>query len=103
MGRQRAENLYRDLSTERRREEQIKSRDLSNRSLKTDQETEIREPTYGFLERKRGEETKVEEQRSEKHVPEDRWGDGQQRTYLGIDISMTSLKKDGETESRDPT
>ena len=45
MGRQRAENLYRDLSTERRREEKIKSRDLSNRSLKTDQETEIREPT----------------------------------------------------------
>ena len=45
MGKQRAENLHRDLSKERGREEKSKSRDLSNRSLKTDGETENREPT----------------------------------------------------------
>ena len=40
MGRQRAENLLRDLSKEREGK-----KDLSNRSLKTDGETESREPT----------------------------------------------------------
>ena len=45
----RGENLYTDLSKERERErgreEKSKSRDLSNRSLKTDGETESGEPT----------------------------------------------------------
>ena len=41
MGRPRAENLHTDLLKEREwgREEKSKSRDLSNRSLKTDGET----------------------------------------------------------------
>ncbi len=41
------ENLHRDLSKERERgrEKKGKSTDLSNRSLKTDRETESREPT----------------------------------------------------------
>ena len=45
------ENLHRDLSKERERErgreEKSKSRDLSNRSLKTDRETDSREPRQG--------------------------------------------------------
>ena len=47
MGRQRAKNLHRDLSKERERgrEEESKNRDLSNRSLKTDGETEGKEST----------------------------------------------------------
>ena len=53
MGRQRAENLLRDLSKEREGK-----KDLSNRSLKTDGETESREPKKGCLERKSGEESK---------------------------------------------
>ena len=46
-GGQRVKNLHRDLSKERerRREEERKNRDLSNRSLKTDRETESKEPT----------------------------------------------------------
>ncbi|WP_419613715.1 hypothetical protein [Thiolapillus sp.] len=36
----------------------IKSRDLSNRSLKTDREPDSREPTWMSLERERGEERK---------------------------------------------
>ena len=43
------EDLHRDLSKEREREggrvEKSKSKDLSNRSLKTDREKESREPT----------------------------------------------------------
>ena len=47
MGRQKVENLHRDLSKERERgrEKKGKSTDLSNRSLKADRETESREPT----------------------------------------------------------
>ncbi len=40
------------------REEKRKSRDLSNRSLKTDGETVRGELTYGSLERERGKERK---------------------------------------------
>ena len=59
MGRQRAENLNRNLSKERGgRGEKSKSRDLSNRSLKTDRETDSGEPTQGSLKRERGEERK---------------------------------------------
>ena len=54
MGRQRAENLHRDLSKERQEE----SRDVSNRSLKTDGETESGNPTQVSLERERGRERK---------------------------------------------
>ena len=44
---QRVKNLHRDLLKERERgrEEESKNRDLSNRSLKTDRETETKEPT----------------------------------------------------------
>ena len=38
-------NLHRDLSKEWGREEESKNRDLSNRSLKTDGDTESKEPT----------------------------------------------------------
>ena len=44
------ENLHRGLrKIERGREEKRKSRDMSNRSLKTDRETEGREPTQGYI------------------------------------------------------
>ena len=51
----RAENLHTDLSneTERGRKEKSKSRDVSNRSLKTDREPDSREPTWMSLERER--------------------------------------------------
>ena len=39
------EDLHRGLSKERGNEERSKSRDLNNRSLKTDGETESGEPT----------------------------------------------------------
>ncbi len=48
MGRQGAEILHRDVSKERGgggREKKRKSRDLTNRSLKTDRETETGDPT----------------------------------------------------------
>ena len=52
------EILHRELSkeTERGREEKSKSTDLSNRSLKTDGETDSEAPTEGSLERERGRE-----------------------------------------------
>ena len=65
------ENLHRDLSKER--EEKSKSRDLSNRSLKTVRKMDSGEPTWGSLERERGEES------SEQQVSEDRWGDRERR------------------------
>ncbi|WP_293650653.1 hypothetical protein, partial [Thiolapillus sp.] len=69
--------------TERGREEKSKSRDLSNGSLKTDWEIESRKPT--LISRKGGGEGgKEKEQRSEQQVSEDRWGDGERRTYLRI-------------------
>ena len=46
---------------------------------------------------KRGEE---QEQRSEQQVSQVRWGEREWRIYIGIDIRKTSLKTDGETESR---
>ncbi|WP_294078563.1 hypothetical protein, partial [Thiolapillus sp.] len=45
---------------ERGREEKSKSRDLSNRSLKTGGETESGQPTQGCLKRERVEERKTE-------------------------------------------
>ena len=50
-------------------------------------------------ERKKAQE---EEQRSKEQVSEDRERDRQWRIYIGIDISMTYLKTEGETESGDP-
>ncbi|WP_293716255.1 hypothetical protein, partial [Thiolapillus sp.] len=62
--------------------------------------------------RERGEES------SEQQVSEDRWGDRERRTYIGIslkrergreeksksrDLSNRSLKTDGQTESGEPT
>ena len=49
-----------------------------------------------------GKRGKEQEQRSEQQVSEDRWGDRVQRTYIGIYIRKTSLKRDGETENGDP-
>ena len=72
MGRQRAENLLRDLSKEREGKKA-----LSNRSLKTDGETESGDPSKGSLERDRGEESR--------------------------DLSNRSLKTGGETKSGEPT
>ena len=76
----RVEKLHTDLSNERegKKGKKSKSRDLSKRSQK----------------RERGD--TEEEQRPEQQVSEDR----QQGTYTGIDIRKTSLKTDGETESR---
>ena len=57
------------------------SKDLSNRSLKTDRETESTDPTRGSLEREREEERKRDSR----------------------DLSNRSLKTDGETDSGEPT
>ena len=84
---------------ERGREEKSKSRDLSNRSLKTDWDKESGEPKQKSLERER----EGKRARAEIWVSEDRWGDREQRAYMGIDIRKTSLKTDRETESGDPT
>ena len=75
------ENLHKDLSKERGREEKRKSRDLSNSSLKTDGVTDSGEPKLGSLERERGEEEKSKSR----------------------DPKVRSLKTDGETESGAPT
>ena len=53
-----------------------------------------------FLKEREGKRGKEQEQRSEQQVSEDRWGDRVQRTYIGIYIRKTSLKTDGQTESR---
>ena len=45
---------------ERGRKEKSKSRDLSNRSLKTDWKTDNRKPMYRSFERERGEDRKRE-------------------------------------------
>ena len=60
--------LHRDLLKERERgrEDKRTSRDLSNKSLKTDGETESGEPRKGSLEREReGKRGKKQEKRSE--------------------------------------
>ena len=49
-----------------------------------------------------GKRGKEQEQRSEQQVSEDRRGDRVWRIYTGIDMRKTSLKTDGETESRNP-
>ncbi|WP_293726058.1 hypothetical protein, partial [Thiolapillus sp.] len=54
---------------------------------------------FKVREGKRG---KEQEQRSEQQVSEDRRGDRVWRIYTGIDMRKTSLKTDGETESRNP-
>ena len=56
-----------------------------------------------FSKQREGMRGKEQEQRSEQQVSEDRWGDRVQRTYIGIYIRKTSLKRDGETENGDPT
>ena len=77
------------------------------------------ENLYRDLSKKReGERVKKQEQRSEQQVSEDRRGDRERRTYIGIsskrergreeksksrDLSNRSLKTDGETESGEPT
>ena len=60
----------------------------------------------------------MQEPRFEQQVSEDRWGDREWTTYIGMsqkretgrerngnsrDLSNRSLKTDGETESREPT
>ena len=56
-----------------------------------------------LLEEREGKREEEQEQRSEQLVSEDRRGDREWRTYVGIDIRKTSLKADGETESGDLT
>ena len=56
-----------------------------------------------FSKQRQGMRGKELEQRSEQQVSEDRRGDRVQRTYIGIYIRKTSLKRDGETENGDPT
>ena len=83
-GRQRADwRTYIRISSkrERGREEKSKSRDLSNRSLKTDGETESGERSRSSSKRERGREEKSKSR----------------------DLSNRSLKTDGETESGEPT
>ena len=94
------EKLHTDLLNERegKKGKKSKSGDLSKRSLKTHKETDSREPTQKYLKRERGD--TEEEQGPEQQVSEDRQGDRQQGTYTGIDIRKTSLRTDGETESR---
>ncbi|WP_295539047.1 hypothetical protein, partial [Thiolapillus sp.] len=65
----------------RGREQKNKSRDLSNRSLKSDGKTESREPTKGSLEREGKREKKSRSR----------------------DLSNRSLKTDGKAESGEPT
>ena len=54
---------------------------------------------FKVREGKRG---KEREQRSDQQVSDDRRGDRVWRIYTGIDMRKTSLKTDGETESRNP-
>ena len=61
MGRQRLENLHKDLLKERKgKREKEQEQSLSYRSLKTDGETKSGEPTQSSLKRERGEERKRE-------------------------------------------
>ena len=50
----------------------------------------------GFSKDREGKRGKEQEQRSEQQVSEDRRGDKEERTYIGIDTRKTSLKRDGE-------
>ena len=107
-GRQRAENLHsnlfkrregeREKEQEQRSEQQVSEDrrgdrvwriytgiDMRKTFLKTDGETESRNPTLGSLERE-GKREEEQEQRSEQQVSEDRRGDREWRTYVGIDI-----------------
>ena len=72
------------------------SRDLSNGSLKTGRQR-AENLHSNLFKRREGEREKEQEQRSEQQVSEDRRGDRVQRTYIGIYIRKTSLKRDGET------
>ena len=61
-------------------EEKGKSRDLSNRSLKTDRGTEIGELHRDFSKEREGKKGGEQEQRSEEQVSEDRQEYREQRT-----------------------
>ena len=50
------------------------------------------------MKEKEGKRGKEQEQRPEGQISEDRWGDRERRTYLGIDMRKTSLKTEGERE-----
>ena len=90
---------------ERRRQKKRKSRDLSNRSLKTDGVTDSTEPTQSSFERERGTQAKsksrdlsnrslrqmgrqrvenLHRDRYQKDIAEDRRGDKEWRSYIGI-------------------
>ena len=94
MGRQRA-GTYIGISSKRARgrEEKSKSRDLSNRSLKTEGETESGNLHRDLFKKSEGKRRKEQ----------DRQGDRERRTYVGINIRKTSLKTDEETKTGEPT
>ena len=77
------ENIHRDLFKERGEERKSKSRDVSNRSLKTVRETEQKTCTLisQMRERERGRKEKSKSR----------------------DLSNRSLKRDREPDSREPT
>ena len=74
------ENIHRDLFKERGEERKSKSRDVSNRSLKTVRETE--QKTYTLI-------SKMRER-------------GRKEKSKSRDLSNRSLKTDRETDSREP-
>ena len=78
------------------------SRDLSNGSLKTGRQT-AENLHSNLFKRRQGERGKEQEHISEQHITEDRRGDRVWRIYTEIAMRKTSLKTDGETESRNPT
>ncbi len=78
------------------------SRDLSNGSLQTGRQR-AENLHSNLFKRRQGERGKEQEQRSEQQISEDRRGDRVWRIYTEIAMRKTSLKTDGETESRNPT
>ena len=102
MGRQIMANLHRGFSKDREGKRGKEQEQRSEQQVSEDRwgDREQRNNIRISQERERGEERKEQEQRSEQQVSEDRWGDREWRTYIGIDIRKTSLKTDGETESR---
>ena len=81
------------------REKKSMSRNLNNKSLKTEGEKMSREPTQGFLKRE-GKRGKEQEQRSEEQVSEDRRGDREWRTYIGISRKRYEWKTGKEQNQR---
>ena len=103
MGRQRAENLHRGLFKEREGKRGKEQEQRSEQQISEDRWGQIVENLHrDFSKEREGKKGKEQEQRSEQQVSEDRRGDRVWRIYTGIDMRKTSVKTDGETESRNP-